>query len=118
MRDLELIHDFQYGKTEQPCVFVVTFATAPEHDDVLKRFFERVQPRGAWGPVAEKLGVPARPLGWGPWVDVLAATVGVYASIVAAGAVLVGDLGHAGGAGIVAVVLLVFAVRRADATPS
>lgn len=101
-----------------PVAFVVTFATAPEHDDVLKRFFERVQPRGAWGPVAEKLGVPARPLGWGPWVDVLAATVGVYASIVAAGAVLVGDLGRAGGAGIVAVVLLVFAVRRADATPS
>lgn len=101
-----------------PVTFVVTFATPPEDEAVLARFYERVRPAGAWDPVARKLGLPAKPLGWGPWIDVAAATAGIYAAIVAAGAVLVGDAARAGVALLATVLLLGFAVRRAEATPN
>ncbi len=100
-----------------PVAFVATFVTAPERDAVLIRFYERVRPPGAWDPIAAKLGGSAKPLGWGPWIDVLAATAGIYAAIVASGALLVGEMARAGSAFVAAAILLAFAVRRAEAPP-
>ncbi|MEM9177107.1 MAG: sodium:solute symporter family protein [Myxococcota bacterium] len=100
-----------------PVAFAVTFATPPEDDAVLARFYRRVRPAGAWDPVAAKLGLPAKRLGWGPWFDVLAATAGIYAAIVAAGALLVGASGRAIVALLATTALLAFAVRRAEAAP-
>lgn len=101
-----------------PVAFAVTFATAPEDDVVLARFYERVRPSGAWEPVAAKLGLPAKPLGWGPWIDVLAGTAGIYAAIIGSGALLLGETPRAGVALAATAVLLAFAVRRAEATPN
>lgn len=101
-----------------PVAFLVTFATAPEDEEVLERFYQRVRPAGAWDPVAAKLGLPAKPLGWGPWIDVLAGTAGIYAAIVAAGGLLLGELARAGVALLAAALLLAFAVRRAEAKPN
>jgi SSS family transporter len=75
-----------------PVSFLVTFLTAPENPEVLRTFYLRVRPAGAWGPVAEATGLPARPLGWRPWLDVAAATAGIYAAIAGAGSVLFGHL--------------------------
>lgn len=101
-----------------PVAFAVTFATAPENEAVLARFYERVRPAGAWDPVAAKLGLPAKPLGWGPWIDVLAGTTGIYAAIIAAGALLLGEPTRAGITILAAALLLAFAVRRAEASPN
>lgn len=37
---------------------LVTFLTKPEHDDTLKKFYEQVEPQGAWNSIREKLNIP------------------------------------------------------------
>ena len=96
-----------------PVTFLVTWLTPPERDEVLDRFFHRVRPRGAWSPVAARLGEPARPLGLRPWLDVLAATLGIYAAIAATGALLLGQGARAAGAASLSLGLLAWAVRSA-----
>lgn len=96
-----------------PVAFLVTFLTPPEDPAVLRRFFERVRPAGAWGPVAEAAGLPARPLGWQPWFDVAAATLGIYAAIAGTGWCLFGNLGRGLVAWLFAAVLLGLAIRSA-----
>ena len=98
-----------------PIAFVVTFATPPEDPAVLRRFYERVRPAGAWAPVAREAGLPARPLGWRPWRDVAAATLGLYAAIAAAGWLLFGHSVRGIAAAAVSTGLLWVAVRSAGA---
>jgi len=100
-----------------PIAFAVTFATAPEEPEVLRRFYERVRPAGAWTPVARAAGLAARPLGWRPWRDVAAATLGLYATIAATGWLLFGHPVRGGIAGMVAAGLLWIAVRNAAELP-
>jgi SSS family solute:Na+ symporter len=37
---------------------LVTFLTKPESDDTLTKFYQRVEPEGAWNTVREKLNIP------------------------------------------------------------
>ncbi len=101
-----------------PIAFAVTFLTPPEDPAVLRAFYERVRPAGAWGPVTRALGIAPRPLGWRPWLDVAAATLGIYAAIAGTGWLLFGQLGIGLVAWGVASLLLRFAVRAAAVGPS
>ena len=100
-----------------PVSLVVTFLTPPESPQTLHSFYDRVQPAGAWGPVAEAAGQTPRHLGWRPWADVAAATLGIYAAIAGTGWMLFGSPGMGLSAWLVAGALLAFAVRSASVTP-
>lgn len=97
-----------------PIAFAVTFLTAPEDPEVLRAFYRRVRPAGAWKPVAEDAGLPHRPLGLRPWLDVAAATLGIYAAIAGAGWLLFGAIAKGLCASLLALVLLAVAVRGAS----
>ncbi len=73
-----------------PAALAVTFLTAPETPETLAAFYRRVQPRGWWHPVATACGEQPRRLGVRPWLDVLAATAGVYGLLLGSGALLLG----------------------------
>jgi len=72
----------------------VTFATAPETDETLDRFYRQVRPGGpGWRRVARRLGfgddrIPGGALSWVNWVAGLAA---VYSAVFAVGAVVTGS---------------------------
>jgi len=100
-----------------PVAFLVTWMTPPESSDVLQRFYERVRPAGAWAPVAEAAGLPLKPLGWRPWFEVSAATLGIYATIAGTGWMLFGDPVHATLAWVAALMFLGFAVKGASTAP-
>ena len=100
-----------------PVAFLVTWMTPPESSDVLQRFYERVRPAGAWAPVAEAAGLPLKPLGWRPWFEVAAATLGIYATIAGTGWMLFGDPVHATLAWVAALMFLGFAVKGASTAP-
>ncbi len=101
-----------------PVAFAVTFLTPPEDPEVLRRFYERVRPAGSWRPVAEAAGLPLQPLGWQPWADVGAATIGIYAAIAGTGWLLFGDLLQGLMSFVLAVVLLAYAIRSANTADS
>jgi Na+/proline symporter len=73
---------------------VVTFATAPESDETLDRFYRQVRPGGpGWRQVARRLGfgddrIPGGALSWVNWVAGLAA---VYCAVFAVGAAVTGS---------------------------
>ena len=100
-----------------PVAFLVTWMTPPESSDVLQRFYERVRPAGAWATVAEAAGLPLKPLGWRPWFEVAAATLGIYATIAGTGWMLFGDPVHATLAWVAALMFLGFAVKGASTAP-
>jgi solute:Na+ symporter, SSS family len=72
----------------------VTFATAPESDETLDRFYRQVRPGGpGWRRVAQRLGfgddrIPGGALSWVNWVAGLAA---VYSAVFAVGAAVTGS---------------------------
>jgi Na+/proline symporter len=100
---------------------VVTFATPPESDATLERFYRRVRPGGpGWRTVAARLGfsddrIPGGALSWVNWVAGLAA---VYCAVVSVGAILTGSVskGVAYGVGAIAAFLLIQRNLRADPT--
>jgi SSS family solute:Na+ symporter len=96
-----------------PVAFLATFATPAEDPAVLRAFYRRVRPAGAWKPVADEAGLPHRPLGLRPWLDVAAATLGIYAAIAGAGWLLFGAIVKGLCASAIAVGLLLLAVRGA-----
>ncbi len=71
----------------------VTFATAPESDATLDRFYRKVRPGGpGWRSVSDRLGftqdtIPGGALSWVNWIAGLAA---VYCALVSLGAFLTG----------------------------
>src|SRR4051794_17327632 len=73
----------------------VTFATAPESDATLERFYRQVRPGGpGWKPVSTRLGfgddpIPGGALSWVNWVAGLAA---VYCALFGVGAFLTGTV--------------------------
>ncbi len=100
-----------------PVAFVVTLLTPPEDPEVLRRFYERVRPAGAWAPVADRAGLELRGLGWQPWVDVAAATLGIYAAIAGTAGLLFGDPLGGLASWALAGALLGYAVRSANRVP-
>jgi SSS family solute:Na+ symporter len=98
-----------------------TFATAPETDETLDRFYRRVRPGGpGWRRVASRLGfagdtIPGGALSWVNWVAGLAA---VYCALVSLGALLTGGRlrGLLYGVGAIAAFSLIQRNLRADKT--
>jgi SSS family transporter len=101
-----------------PIAFAVTFLTPAESPAVLRAFYIRVRPAGSWETIWKDLDLPPNPLGWRPWLDVAAATLGIYAAIAGAAALLVGSVGQGLGAWSAGGILLWFAVRGANTTAS
>jgi solute:Na+ symporter, SSS family len=97
----------------------VTFATAPESDETLDRFYRQVRPGGpGWRQVARRLGfgddrIPGGALSWVNWVAGLAA---VYAAVFAVGAMVTGSprRGLAYAVAAIAAFLLIQRNLRAD----
>jgi Na+/proline symporter len=97
----------------------VTFATKPETEVTLDRFYERVRPGGlGWRAVSRRLGfgddpIPGGALAWVNWVAGLAA---VYCAVVSLGDLLVGSKprGLLYGAVAVAAFALIMRNLRAD----
>jgi len=97
----------------------VTFATQPESDATLERFYRRVRPGGpGWRQVATRLGfaddtIPGGALSWVNWVAGLAT---VYCALVSLGSLLTGSRLKAlvYGAGAVAAFALIQRNLRAD----
>ncbi len=98
-----------------PVAFAVTLATPPEEPATLHAFFDRVRPPGAWRPVAREAGLPCHPIGIRPWLDVAAATLGVYAAIASTGWLLFGETIRGLLAAVLAIGLLGSSVRGANA---
>jgi peptidoglycan/LPS O-acetylase OafA/YrhL len=97
----------------------VTFATKPETEVTLDRFYERVRPGGlGWRAVSRRLGfgddpIPGGALAWVNWVAGLAA---VYCAVVSLGDLLVGSKprGLLYGAVAIAAFALIMRNLRAD----
>ncbi|MDQ3222238.1 MAG: hypothetical protein M3Q75_02000, partial [Gemmatimonadota bacterium] len=99
----------------------VTFATAPESDATLDRFYRRVRPGGAgWRPVSRRLGFSDDPIPGGilSWVNWIAGLAAVYCAVVSVGDLLVGSKlrGLLYGAGAIVAFLLIQRNLRADRT--
>jgi solute:Na+ symporter, SSS family len=98
----------------------VTFATRPESDATLDRFYRQVRPGGpGWRQVAARLGygddkIPGGALSWVNWVAGLAA---VYCAVVSLGALLTGtrSRGLVYGAAAIAAFALIQRNLRTDA---
>jgi SSS family transporter len=93
-----------------PFSLAVTLLTSPEEPARLRSFYERVQPSGWWRPVSAPLGQVECRLGARPWLEVAGATLGVYALLLGAGGLFLGQpvLGWAGlAAGLVLLLALV-----------
>ena len=72
----------------------ITFATAPESDATLDRFYRKVRPGGAgWRQVSRRLGFGDDPIPGGilSWVNWIAGLAAVYSAVVALGDLLVGS---------------------------
>ena len=99
----------------------VTFATAPVDRKTLARFYSRVRPFGAWGPVSGDTGIP-RPRGLvrmlGNWI---AGSVMVLAATMAIGKFLLGQ--HEQGAmylaaALAGAVVVAIELRRINRDPT
>jgi solute:Na+ symporter, SSS family len=99
----------------------VTFATRPESDATLDRFYRQVRPGGpGWRRVAARLGfaddrIPGGALSWVNWVAGLAA---VYSAVVSLGSLLTGSTtrGMVYGVASIAAFALIMRNLRADPT--
>ena len=101
-----------------PTALAATLLTAPESSDTLRAFYLRVRPRGWWGPVARACGEASVAIPPSVWLDVVAATAGVYGLLLGTGWLLldrpaVGALSVAAG-----VVLMAAVVRTRGAVPT
>ncbi len=94
-----------------PVSLAATLLSEPESPETLAAFYRRVRPRGWWEPVARACGEEPRPLGVRPWLDVLAATAGVYGLLLGAGGMLLGRPALGAVASLAGAVLLALAIR-------
>ena len=88
----------------------VTFATQPETEAVLDRFYRRVRPGGpGWRQVSERLGYGREPIPGGAmnWTNWIAGVVAVYATLFGIGRLIFGEWGE--GFGMLALAVLAFA---------
>ena len=101
-----------------PMALAVTLLTSAERPEVLRAFYVRVRPAGAWTVVAREAGLAPTPLGIRPWLDVAMATTGIYAAIAGAGWLLFGETFQGALACGAAVILLWLSVRAAGSGPA
>ncbi|HWN17353.1 MAG TPA: sodium:solute symporter family protein [Gemmatimonadales bacterium] len=99
----------------------VTFATSPESDATLDRFYRQVRPGGpGWRAVSRRLGFGNDPIPGGilSWVNWVAGLVAVFCAVVALGDLLVGSRLRAllYGAASIGAFLLIQRNLRADPT--
>ncbi len=94
-----------------PVSLAATLLSEPESAETLAAFYRRVRPRGWWEPVARACGEEPQPLGARPWLDVLAATAGVYGLLLGAGGLLLGRPALGGVALLAGAALLALAIR-------
>jgi Na+/proline symporter len=97
----------------------VTFATPPESEATLDRFYRQVRPGGAgWRRVSRRLGFGDDPIPGGilSWVNWIAGLAAVYCAVVALGDLLVGSKLRALLYGVLAIVAFLLIQRnlRAD----
>jgi len=97
-----------------PVAFLVTWLTSPEDPATLRAFYERVRPAGAWAPIARACEIPLEQIGLQPWLDVAAATFGIYAAIAGVGWLLFGELTQGLAACGVSCGLLFYAIKGAS----
>ena len=78
---------------------VVTYATAPERDEVLERYYRKVRPGGpGWYRIAERLGYGREGMDGGAlnWTNWVAGVTAVYATLFGIGKAIFGDWVEAG----------------------
>jgi len=88
----------------------VTFATRPEPEAVLDRFYQRVRPGGrGWAQVSQRLGHGREPMAGGAlnWTNWVAGVVAVYSSLFGIGRIVFGE--YLTGAATLALAALSFA---------
>ncbi len=76
---------------------LVTSATRPEEDAVLRAFYLRVRPGGrGWRRIAETVGLPGEPVDGGPlnWTNWVAGVVSVYSTLFGVGQIIFGATGR------------------------
>ncbi len=99
---------------------VVTFATPPEPDAVLRAFYTRVRPGGpGWERISKAAGfgreqIPGGALAWTNWI---AGIVAVYATLFGIGKLIFGEMGM--GLGLLALAAIAFLwIARSFQTPA
>ncbi|MDX1568789.1 MAG: hypothetical protein R3223_13370, partial [Longimicrobiales bacterium] len=76
----------------------VTYLTAPEDDEVLESFYERVRPGGpGWRRISEATGHGRESMAGGPlnWTNWVAGVTSVYATLFGTGRLIFGEWGSA-----------------------
>ena len=76
----------------------VTYLTAPEDDEVLESFYERVRPGGpGWRRISEATGHGRESMAGGPlnWTNWIAGVTSVYATLFGTGRLIFGEWGSA-----------------------
>jgi Na+/proline symporter len=75
---------------------VTMYATPHEPLDHLAKFYAKVKPPGAWGPVAKHAGLEKQDSGFGLVIlgQILVAIVFVFSGMVGLGKIILGDLGQ------------------------
>ncbi len=91
----------------------VTFLTGPEPTEHLVRFYRRVRPSGAWGPIPELAGNPEKlevgRLEWSAWI---LGVTGLFAMIFTLGHCCFGSFGHALGFAVYALIATLLLFRQ------
>jgi Na+/proline symporter len=88
----------------------VTYMTAPEREDVLAAFYQRVRPGGpGWARVSEGMGLGREPIPGGAlaWTNWVAGIVAVYSTLFGIGKVVFGQIGN--GLVLLVIALIAFA---------
>ncbi len=99
-----------------PVWLTVTFLTGPENIEHLVRFYKRVRPAGAWGPVAGLAGNPDHlTVGWREWFSWCLGVTGLFSMIFSLGHACFGNYSHALGFAAYAAVATVLLFRQIGA---
>jgi Na+/proline symporter len=98
----------------------VTYLTGPEPTEHLLKFYRRVRPAGAWGPIPDLAGNPDHlTVGWREWFAWVLGVTGLFSMIFALGHACFGNIAHSGGFAVyslVATVLLFMQIGKMDWT--
>jgi len=94
----------------------VTFLTGPERSEHLVKFYKRVRPAGAWGPIAGLAGNPDHlTVGWREWFAWILGVTGLFSMIFSLGHACFGNNLHAIGFAAYAVVATALLFRQISA---
>ena len=90
----------------------VTILTGPERTEHLVKFYQRVRPAGAWGPIADLAGNPDHlTVGWREWFSWFLGVTGLFSMIFSLGHSCFGNYTHSLGFAVYAIVATVLLFR-------